>query len=140
MESSILPKTERKNATLLLWYLKSNCFRSFFGRIERHQKDISKLADLQKYVAVSQLYMVHILLETIQGETSLAVRRFLSSSHFSWMWSILDCDTQVTSLHSGAFLKASDTKGALISKYVTFWCLQFPPKRTKTSQPEVSQQ
>ena len=31
----------------LLWYLKSNCFRSVFGRIEgRHLKDISKLSDL----------------------------------------------------------------------------------------------
>ena len=28
------PKNERKNSTLLLWYLKSNCFCSFFGRIE----------------------------------------------------------------------------------------------------------
>ena len=44
--SSILPKNERKILTLLLWYLKSNCFRSFFGRIEIHQKDISKLTDL----------------------------------------------------------------------------------------------
>ena len=38
MVSSILPKTEWKNSTLLLWYLKSNCFRSFFGRIEDTQK------------------------------------------------------------------------------------------------------
>ena len=44
MVSSILPKNEQKNSTLLLWYLKSNSFRSFFGR--RHQKDISKLTDL----------------------------------------------------------------------------------------------
>ena len=29
------PKNKRKNLTLLiLWYLKSNCFRSFFGRIK----------------------------------------------------------------------------------------------------------
>ena len=35
MVSSILPKkNERKNSTLLLWYLRSNCFHSFFGRIE----------------------------------------------------------------------------------------------------------
>ena len=35
--SSILPK-KRKNSTLLLWYLMSNCFRSFFGRIEDTKK------------------------------------------------------------------------------------------------------
>ena len=34
MVSSILPKNERKKWTLLLQYLRSNCFRSFFGRIE----------------------------------------------------------------------------------------------------------
>ena len=34
MVSWILPKNERKKNTLLLWYLKSNCFRMFFGRIE----------------------------------------------------------------------------------------------------------
>ena len=28
------PKKQTKNSTLLLWYLKSNCFHSFFGRIE----------------------------------------------------------------------------------------------------------
>ena len=28
------PKKRTKNSTLLLWYLKSNCFCSFFGRIE----------------------------------------------------------------------------------------------------------
>ena len=43
-----LPKNEQTNLTLLLWYLRSNCFRSFFGRNWRHQKDISKLTDLYK--------------------------------------------------------------------------------------------
>ena len=42
----ILPKNERMNLTLLLWYLRLTCFRSFFGRNWRHQKDISKLTDL----------------------------------------------------------------------------------------------
>ena len=28
------PKIKRKKSTLLLWYLKSNCFLSFFGKIE----------------------------------------------------------------------------------------------------------
>ena len=32
------PKNEQKNSPLLLWYLKSNCFRSFFGRIEDTKK------------------------------------------------------------------------------------------------------
>ena len=31
----------------LQWYLRSTCFHSFFGRIWRHQKDISKYTDLQ---------------------------------------------------------------------------------------------
>ena len=40
------PKNEQKNFTLLLWYLKLTCFRSFFGGNIRHQKTISKLSDL----------------------------------------------------------------------------------------------
>ena len=43
---TFLPKFERTNSTLLLWYLKSTCFCSFFGRNWRHNKDISKLSDL----------------------------------------------------------------------------------------------
>ena len=33
------PKNERNNSTELLWYLRSTCFCSFFGRIWRHQKN-----------------------------------------------------------------------------------------------------
>ena len=43
---TFLPKNERTNSTLLLWYLRSTCFCSFFGRNWRQQKDISKLTDL----------------------------------------------------------------------------------------------
>ena len=32
----------QKDSSLLLWYLKSNCFRSFFWENWRHKKDISK--------------------------------------------------------------------------------------------------
>ena len=35
-----------KKTNELLWYLKSNCFRSFFGRIEDTKKTFSKLTDL----------------------------------------------------------------------------------------------
>ena len=35
-----------KNWTLLLWYLKFTCFRSFLGKIEDTKRDISKLTDL----------------------------------------------------------------------------------------------
>ena len=35
---TILPKNQRTNSTLLLWYLGSTCFCSFFGRNWRHQK------------------------------------------------------------------------------------------------------
>jgi hypothetical protein len=51
--SSILSNNERKKSTLLLWYLRSTCFRLFFGRIWRHQKDILKLTEIyvwQKYL------------------------------------------------------------------------------------------
>jgi hypothetical protein len=37
--SSILPKKEQKKSSLILWYLKSNCFCSFFGRIEDTKKN-----------------------------------------------------------------------------------------------------
>ena len=43
---SFFQKNEQTNSTLLLWNLRSNCFRLFFGRNWRHQKDISKLTDL----------------------------------------------------------------------------------------------
>ena len=36
------PKKRTKKSTLLLWYLKSNCFRSFFGRIEDSKMTFSK--------------------------------------------------------------------------------------------------
>ena len=39
------PKKRTKNLSLLLWYIKLNCFRSFFGRIEDTKKYISKLTD-----------------------------------------------------------------------------------------------
>ena len=35
------PKHERRNSTLLLWYLKSICFRSFLRGNRRHHKTIS---------------------------------------------------------------------------------------------------
>ena len=41
----ILPK-KRMNSTLLLRYFRWTCFRSFFGRNWRRQKDVSKLTDL----------------------------------------------------------------------------------------------
>ena len=34
----ILPKNKQMNSTLLLWYLRSTCFRLFFGRIEDTKK------------------------------------------------------------------------------------------------------
>ena len=43
---TFLPKNEQTNSTLLLWYLRSTCFCSYFGGNWRHQKDISKLIDL----------------------------------------------------------------------------------------------
>ena len=46
----ILPKNEQMNSTLLLWYLRSTCFCSFFGRNQRHQKNISKLNDLYQSI------------------------------------------------------------------------------------------
>ena len=41
-------KNEQMNSTLLLWCLRLTCFCSFIGRNWRHQKDISKLTDLQE--------------------------------------------------------------------------------------------
>ena len=40
-------KKRTKNSIQLLWYLRLTCFCSFFGRIWRHQQDISKLGDLK---------------------------------------------------------------------------------------------
>ena len=45
---SILPKNEQKKSTLLLWYLKSNCFRSLFGRIEDTKNTFQNLLTLNK--------------------------------------------------------------------------------------------
>ena len=74
---TFFPKNERKNLTLLLWYLRLTCFHSFFGRNWRQQKDISKLNDLycqrQKYCRgqfrtyVHTYYIVHIPLADSNG-------------------------------------------------------------------------
>ena len=47
----LFPNKERKYLTLLLWYLKTKCFCSFFGRLDDtyYQKDISKSIDLYTY-------------------------------------------------------------------------------------------
>ena len=47
------PKTNENNSSLGSIVLKSNCFRSFGGRIEDTKKDISKLTELylQQYIA-----------------------------------------------------------------------------------------
>ena len=44
--SKILPKNEQKIWCKLLWYLRLNCFRPFFWKNWRYQKEISKLTDL----------------------------------------------------------------------------------------------
>ena len=49
------PKNQRTNSTLLLWYLRSTCFRFFLGRNWRHQKDFSKLTDLYAELIVKNL-------------------------------------------------------------------------------------
>ena len=40
------PKKWTKKFDFTTMYLRLTCFRSFFGRNQRHQKDISKLTDL----------------------------------------------------------------------------------------------
>ena len=52
-----LPKNRRTNSTLLLWYLRSTCFPSFFGGNRQPQKTFSKLTDL--YVATIKNRIVH---------------------------------------------------------------------------------
>ena len=56
MVSSILPKNERKNSTLLLWYLRSNCFLLVFGRMG---ETINCFQDLLSFI-----YVIHIGLTT----------------------------------------------------------------------------
>ena len=51
----ILPKNERMNSTLLLWYLSSTCFHLFSGRNWRHQKTFRNLLTF-RYV---QLYILN---------------------------------------------------------------------------------
>ena len=50
---TFLSKNKQMNSTLLLWYLRSICLCSFFRRNWRHQKDISKLTDLQRKTKVA---------------------------------------------------------------------------------------
>ena len=52
---TFLSKNEQTNSTLLLWYLRSTCFCLFFGRNRRHQKDITKLTDLQYLLYIHQI-------------------------------------------------------------------------------------
>ena len=46
-----------------LWYLRSTCYRSFFGRNWRHQKDASKLTDLLK---VNEKERTHLLQNVVK--------------------------------------------------------------------------
>ena len=43
------PKNERTNSTLLLWYLRSTCFRSFFGGNRRAQKSLGNEVTFKDY-------------------------------------------------------------------------------------------
>ena len=47
-----LQKNEQTNSTSLLRNLRSTCFRSFFGRNWRQQKDISKSTELYKNLVI----------------------------------------------------------------------------------------
>ena len=60
--SSILPKKDQKNSTFLLCYLKSNCFRSFFGRIQ----EITKSTDLYKpsAIKIEMIKNINLLFKT----------------------------------------------------------------------------
>ena len=51
------PKNKWMHSTLLLWNLRLTCFHSFFGGNWRHQKDISKLTDLNRDLTL-QIYYV----------------------------------------------------------------------------------
>ena len=49
-------KTKKKNSTLLPWYLKSNCFCLFFGRIEDTRKTIrNQLTFTKRWKKVSTI-------------------------------------------------------------------------------------
>ena len=48
-------KWTKKKSTLLLWYLKLNCFCSFFWDNWRHQKGISKITDLYMWCSAFSL-------------------------------------------------------------------------------------
>ena len=47
-------KNKQTNSTLLLWYLRSTCFRLFIGRNWRHQNEISKSSDI--YAKITQSF------------------------------------------------------------------------------------
>ena len=65
--------TNEFNFTTSLWHLRSTCFRSFFGRNWRQQKDISKSTELYK-----NLCLVHLLSQNLVW----AYSTFLSMLNF----------------------------------------------------------
>ena len=59
------PKNEWTNLTLLLWYLRSTCFRSSFGGNWRPKKTISKLTDL--YLSALKSWHNNLFLSGVNG-------------------------------------------------------------------------
>ena len=69
-------KNERTNSTLLLWYLRSTCFRLFFGRIWRQQKDIFEINwPLDLHNNPNKLFKskTPVLTSSFRGSTNLIV-------------------------------------------------------------------
>ena len=71
---------QKTNEKIRLWYLRSTCFRSLFGRIWIHQKDFSKLTDLWQ----SPDRRSKCLLYDPQIFSISIVNGFLNSFVFEW--------------------------------------------------------
>ena len=94
MVSSILPKNERKNLTLLLWYLKSNCFRSFLGELKtpkRHFEINWPLVSDRRHFFVSIIdkkYLYTIIMSYFYKRWNdtviLAIIHQFFETNFSW--------------------------------------------------------
>ena len=53
--------SSKKSTLLVLWYLRLNCFRSFFLKNSKHYGDISKLTDLQsEFFVFSQQFLLFV--------------------------------------------------------------------------------
>ena len=95
------PKNERTNSTLLLWNLRSTCFRSFFGGNWRHQNTFrnyltfSQWKSNQKNIFVELIFFSKNLLPVDPCPQNSNTEVTLEVKHHKWKFTSTDHSQQI---------------------------------------------